>query len=192
VMWIARDVTEQKNVEASLRKAEATYRSIFENALEGIFQSSPDGCFININPAMARIYGYDSPEEMIASVTDIQTQIYVNPRDRTQFRYLMEQYGQVQGLEYQAYRKDGSTLWVEIDARAVQDRSGKVLYYEGMIQDISDRKHREEELRRQLAELKIEIDHKKREQEVALITQSGYFQELQDEVSTLSLDEFWS
>ncbi|HAG84907.1 MAG TPA: histidine kinase, partial [Cyanobacteria bacterium UBA12227] len=94
----------------------------------------------NINPAMARIYGYDSPEEMIASVTDIQTQIYVNPRDRTQFRYLMEQYGQVQGLEYQAYRKDGSTLWVEIDARAVQDRSGKVLYYEGMIQDISDRK----------------------------------------------------
>ncbi|HAG84906.1 MAG TPA: histidine kinase, partial [Cyanobacteria bacterium UBA12227] len=59
-------------------------------------------------------------------------------------------------------------------------------------QDISDRKHREEELRRQLAELKIEIDHKKREQEVALITQSGYFQELQDEVSTLSLDEFWS
>ncbi|HAX86451.1 MAG TPA: hypothetical protein DCY91_09310 [Cyanobacteria bacterium UBA11370] len=186
------DITERKKAEEALCIAEENYRSIFENALEGIFQSSPDGCFININPAMARIYGYDSPEEMIASVTDIQTQIYVNPRDRTQFRYLMEQYGQVQGLEYQAYRKDGSTLWVEIDARAVQDRSGKVLYYEGMIQDISDRKHREEELRRQLAELKIEIDHKKREQEVALITQSGYFQELQDEVSTLSLDEFWS
>ncbi len=192
VLIIVRDITDRKRAEESLRIAEENYRSIFENALEGIFQSTPEGHFINVNPAMARIYGYDSPQEMTASVTDIQTQLYVNPGDRKQFGALIQEYGQVKEVEYQAYRKDGSILWVGMDARAVRDSSGKLLYYEGIVQDISQRKQQEEELRRQLQELRIEIDHQKREREVTQITQSDYFQELQKEVTDLQLDEFWS
>jgi PAS domain S-box-containing protein len=185
------DVTERKKAEEALRIAEENYRSIFENALEGIFQSQLDGRFISVNPAMARIYGYDSPSEMIASIHEIDTQIYVDPNCREKFAYLMEETGKVKDLEYQIYRRDGSIIWVQENTRAVRDTSGKLLYYEGIVQDISDRKRREDELKRQLAELKVEIDHNKREQEVALITKSGYFQELQSEISSVNLDEFW-
>jgi PAS domain S-box-containing protein len=186
------DITERKQAEEALRIAEANYRSIFENALEGIFQSTPDGHYIRVNPAMAYIHGYDSPEEMIATVTEIGTQIYVDPSDRDEFKRRLAEQGEVKHWEYQVYRKDGSILWVEEDTRAVRDTNGKLLYYEGIIQDITERKQQEEELRRQLQELRIEIDHQKREREVTQITQSDYFQELQKEVTELQLDEFWS
>ncbi|MBW4513161.1 MAG: PAS domain S-box protein [Scytonematopsis contorta HA4267-MV1] len=185
------DITERKQAEEALRIAEENYRSIFENALEGIFQSTREGHYISVNPAMSRIYGYDSPQEMIVSVREIGTQMYVNPNCREQFARLMEETGKVKDLEYQIYRRDGSIIWVQENTRAVRDTSGKLLYYEGIVQDISERKRREDELKRQLAELKVEIDQKKREQEVALITKSGYFQELQSNISEVNLDEFW-
>lgn len=131
---------------------------------------------------MAR-YGYDSPQEMVESVTNIAQQMYVDPEECIAFCQLMQKKGQVKDFEYRTYQKDGSIIWIQEDTRAVRDNSGKLLYYEGIIQDINDRKRREDELRRQLEELKIEIDHKKREKEVALITESGYFQELQDELA---------
>ncbi|NCJ07091.1 PAS domain S-box protein [Synechococcales cyanobacterium C] len=176
----------------ALRLAEENYRSIFENALEGIFQSSPTGEFISANPALARIYGYDSPGEMIASVTNIGKQLYVDPEKRAEFRTLLTKQDAVKNFEYRCYCKDGGMVWVEVDARVVKDSRGQVLYYEGIVQDISDRKRREEQLRKQLAELQIEIDHKKREQEVAMLTESNYFQEVQQEVAEINLDEFWS
>ncbi|MEA5532946.1 PAS domain S-box protein [Crocosphaera sp. XPORK-15E] len=185
------DVTERKKAEEALRIAEENYRSIFENALEGIFQSQVDGVFISVNPAMARIYGYDSPADMIASIQENDRQIYVDANCRKEFTRLMEETGTVKDLEYQIYRRDGSIIWVQENTRAVRDGSGKVLYYEGILQDISDRKHREDDLKRQLAELKVEIDQKKREKDVALITKSGYFKELQSEISEVNLDEFW-
>ena len=180
---------EQKN--ENLRIAEENYRSIFENALEGIFQSSPEGYFINVNPALAKMYGYESPEEMLASITDISKQIYVDPEKRAEFKQLLFQEGILKNFEYRCYCKDGSIIWTEIDARIVQDNNGKILYYEGIVQDINDRKLREEELKRQLEELKVEIDREKREQEVAMLTQSNYFQEVQQEMAEVDLDEFW-
>ncbi|NJK27314.1 MAG: PAS domain S-box protein [Coleofasciculaceae cyanobacterium SM2_3_26] len=192
VLAIVRDITERKKAEESLRIAEENYRSIFENALEGIFQSTPDGHFINVNPAMAQIYGYETPAEMIAGVTTIDTQVYVNPECREEFKRRMQEDDCIKGLEYQIYRKDGSAIWIEESARAVRDDNGKVLYYEGILQDISNRKQKEAELERQLEELRIEIDQKKRAQEVAKITESDYFQELQAEVADLNTDEFWA
>lgn len=185
------DVTEQKQAEEGLRLAEEKYRSIFENALEGIFQCHLNGQFISVNPAMARIYGYDSPMEMINSIYEDNTEVYVDANCRLEFSRLMAENGSVKDLEYQIYRRDGSIIWVQENTRAVRDGDGQVLYYEGILQEISDRKNRENELKRQLAELKIEIDQKKREQEVALITKSDYFQELQREISDVNLDEFW-
>jgi PAS domain S-box-containing protein len=191
VLVMVRDISDRKRAEEALRIAEENYRSIFENALEGIFQSSPEGRYININPAMAMIYGYDSPQEMIDTVTDIATQIYVDPEDRIEFKRQLAANDQVKDFNYRVYQKDGTIIWIEEDTRAVRDSNGQLLYYEGMIQDITDRKRREDDLRRQLEELKIEIDQQKREKEVARLTESSYFQEVQQEMDRVNLDEFW-
>lgn len=181
---------EQKNED--LRIAEENYRSIFENALEGIFQSSPEGHYINVNPALAKIYGYDSPQDMINSVTNIGRQLYVDPKRRSEFRDLLRQQGMIKNYEYECYCKDGQIIWNQVDARVVKDKQGEILYYEGIVQDITERKQREAKLQQQLEELQIEIDQKQRKEEVSVLTGSSYFQEVQQEVSAIDLDEFWS
>lgn len=129
-----------------LKVAETKYRSIFENAVEGIFQSSPDGHYITANPALARIYGYSLAEEVTANFTDIE-QLYVDPNRRIEFVRLMEKYGNVSEFESQIYRRDGSIVWISEKAYAVYDENLKLLYYEGLIEDITQRKQTEEELR---------------------------------------------
>jgi len=191
-LFIVRNITGRKRAEEALRFAEENYRSIFENALEGIFQSSPEGYFINVNPALAKIYGYDSPTEMMQSITNITEQLYVDPEKRIEFMELLKREITVKEFEYRCYCKDHSIIWVQVDARAVKGRNDEVLYYEGIVQDITERKLRENELRRQLEELKIEIDQKKREKDVAGVTESTYFQEVQQAVANINLDEFWS
>lgn len=186
------DISDRKRAEEALRITEENYRSIFENALEGIFQSSPQGYYKRVNPALAKIYGYESPAEMIDSITDIDTQVYVDPQRRTEFRELLAKDGKVKNFEYRSYCKDRSIIWTQIDARVVQDNNGNVLYYEGIVQNITERKQREAELRKQLQELKIEIDQNKRAKDVATLTQSSFFQEVKEEVAEVDLDEFWS
>jgi len=122
------------------------YSSIVENAVEGIFQSTPDGHYMLVNPALARMYGYASAEELMGSVRDISKSIYVDDAMRLKFKQLIERDGFVNGLEYQVYRKDGSIIWISEQARAVKDQDGKVTYYEGFIQDITARKLIETEL----------------------------------------------
>jgi PAS domain S-box-containing protein len=129
-----------------LKVAETKYRSIFENAVEGIFQSSPDGHYITANPALARIYGYSLAEEVTANSTDIG-QLYVDPNRRAEFVRLMEKYGSISEFESQIYRRDGSIVWISEKAYAVRDEQGKLLYYEGLIEDITQRKQTEAELR---------------------------------------------
>jgi PAS domain S-box-containing protein len=191
VLIMVRDITNRKRAEVGLRIAEENYRSIYENALEGIFQSSVDGRFISVNPAMAEIYGYSTPQELMESIQDIRTQVYVDPADEQTFTTKLKEDGEVTGFEYRIYRRDGSVIWVRENSRAVVDDDGKILYYEGILQDITERKRVESDLRRQLEELQIEIDHSKRAQDVASITQSGYFQEIQAAVAEVNLEEFW-
>lgn len=130
-----------------LEAAEAKYRSIFENADEGIFQSTPDGRYITANPALARIYGCDSPEEVTAKFTDIERQLYVDPARRNEFLRSIEESGTVSDFESKIYRSDGSIVWISEKARAVRDSTGAVLYYEGLIEDITQRKQAQESLR---------------------------------------------
>ncbi|MEG4285370.1 PAS domain-containing sensor histidine kinase [Microcoleus sp. A006_D1] len=130
-----------------LEVAEAKYRSIFENAGEGIFQSTPEGRYITANPALARIYGCDSPSEVTAKFTDIEQQLYVDPVRRNEFLRSIEESGTVSDFESQIYRSDGSIVWISEKARAVRDSSGSVLYYEGLIEDITQRKQAQESLR---------------------------------------------
>jgi PAS domain S-box-containing protein/putative nucleotidyltransferase with HDIG domain len=142
------DITERKEAEKALRDSEEKYRSIFENAVEGMFQSTPDGLLITANPSMARIFGYASPEEMLSQVTSIGLQLYANEEDRGAFQRLLEEHGVAGGFEASFYRKDGTVLWGTLNVRAVKDSTGNVLYYEGTLEDITPRKRAEEELRK--------------------------------------------
>ena len=118
---------------------------MFENAIEGIYQSTPDGHYMVVNAALARMYGYERPEELMDNVSDIQSQIYVDSGFREKFKREMEKNGFVQGLEYQVRRRDGSIIWISESARAVFDASGAIHHYEGFIDNITDRKKAEAE-----------------------------------------------
>ena len=146
VLGIARDITARKAAEQALRQAEEKYRGIFENAVEGIYQSSLEGLIISCNPAMARIFGHASPEEFMESVADLETRIYVDPGRRAEFVRLVQEQGVISAFEAQVYRKDGSVMWTSETARAVFDQDGKLVCFEGFLEDISQRKLAEEEL----------------------------------------------
>ncbi|PSN11748.1 hypothetical protein C7271_24255 [filamentous cyanobacterium CCP5] len=148
VMIVVRDITERKQAEQALRVAEEKYRGIFENALEGIFQTSLEGRYLSVNPAMARIFGYGSAAEMMVQVTDIQTQIYVDHRLRQEFQRQMQAQGVVREFEYQACKADGSIIWVQESSHAVYNEDGEMLYYEGILLDVTQRHQAEAERQR--------------------------------------------
>jgi PAS domain S-box-containing protein len=144
---VVRDITERKRAEEILRQAEEKYHSIFDNAIEGIFQSTPDGRFLTANRALARMLGYTCPDDLVASITDIARQLYVEPERRAEYARLLDQRGLLQGFECQFFRKGGSRIWVSLSTRVARDTQGRVLYYEGMVEEISERKHLEEQFR---------------------------------------------
>jgi len=147
------EIVERQRAEVALRGAEEKYRSIFENAVEGIFQTTPAGRYLVVNPTLARIYGYGSVEELQTSVTDIGTRLYVDPSRRTEFQQLIARYGQLQRFESQVYRKDGTIIWISEHVRAVHDELGDLIYYEGTVEDITERKKNEAELEKVHREL---------------------------------------
>jgi len=136
-----------------LRAAEKKYRAIFDNAIEGIYQSTPGGSLISANPALARIFGYESPEDMIKNLTDIETQFYAEPKSRKRLLRMLHRNEVVKGFEVEICRKDGGIAMISENARAVRDSNGDVLYFEGTVEDITDRKRAEEEKRKLQAQL---------------------------------------
>jgi PAS domain S-box-containing protein len=144
------DITERKRAEEMLKNSEEKYRNIFENAVEGIFQTAIDGRFITVNAAFAHMAGYNSPKEFIESIKDIGTQLYVHSEDRKRVFTIMETKGFVKGFEVEFSRKDGNKFWVVINARKVKDEQGEILFAEGFVEDITIRKHAEEQLHQTL------------------------------------------
>jgi diguanylate cyclase (GGDEF)-like protein/PAS domain S-box-containing protein len=132
---------------ATLRTAEEKFRMIFVNATVGIFQTSPEGHYLACNPALAKIYGYDSPEELQAAVTQISDQLYVEDGMRAKFAALIAKDGRVTAFEARIFRKDRHIIWISETAREVRDPDGKLLYYEGFVTDITAQKTAEESLR---------------------------------------------
>jgi diguanylate cyclase (GGDEF)-like protein/PAS domain S-box-containing protein len=151
ILSTVEDITPRMKSQEALRQAEAKYRNIFENAVEGIFQSTsdPDGHYISANPALARIYGYDCPDDLMIAVTSIRHQIYVDPNRRTGFIEELERSGVIYEFKAQVYRRDGTKIWISENAVAVRDNEGKLLYFEGIVEDITERLEAEERIRYQ-------------------------------------------
>ncbi|MDO9233894.1 MAG: EAL domain-containing protein [Methylotenera sp.] len=149
IKGLIQNITKRKNIEQSLRDTESRYRSIFENAIEGIFQTSPNGRYLMVNPALARMYGYNSPEDLISALNNIQQQLYVASGRREEFVQAIENHQNVQNFESLVYKKDGSTIWISENARMVYDEVGGLLYYEGTVEDITARKSYDAQLEHQ-------------------------------------------
>jgi PAS domain S-box-containing protein len=140
---ISSDITDRQKAETALREAEEKYRNIYENALTGIFQINPDGKYLSANPALAAIYGYDSPEDLIAAQSTLKNLFYVDPSRHQEFISMMNLYGILSNFESQVYRKDGSIIWISENSRVVCDEEDNLLYYEGFIKDITANKEAE-------------------------------------------------
>jgi PAS domain S-box-containing protein len=145
---LQQEINDRIAIETQLREAESKYRSIFENAIEGIFQTTPDGHYLNINPALARMYGYSSPEEAMAVLVHIDMQLYVDPRRRQEFIAAIDNNDIVTNFESRVYHRDGRIIWISETAHAVRDAEGKIIYYEGTVSDITKRKQADDVLQR--------------------------------------------
>jgi len=154
--WIGTtsDISEHKRAEEALHQTEEKYRGIVENSVEGIFQFSSDWKFLMANTAVARFHGYDTPEKLMTDISDIGEQLYVHPEDRQRYLNLMAEEGLVKGFEAQLYTKHGRIKWGSMNVRSVKDNRGKILYYEGTIEDITTRKEAEEGLQKSLEKLR--------------------------------------
>ena len=137
---LVHDVTSRKEAEQGLREAERRYRGLFDNALEGIFRTTLEGRYLGANPALANIYGFDSPAELIANLQNIGAQLYVDPERRREFMRIITSRGTVSGFESQVYRKNGEVIWISENARVIVEDDGLPQGYEGTVEDITDRK----------------------------------------------------
>ncbi len=151
---IYQDITARREAERAQQEAEKKLSLLFENAVEGIFQTTVDGQLLSVNPALARMCGYSSPTEMLATVHDISKDFYTDPETRLDFQRLMEENGAVEAFEYQLRKKNGALIWISENARVIRDAEGKITTYEGTMEDITERKR--SELERQIT---FEIIH---------------------------------
>ncbi len=144
---------ENASLHEKVRKAEKNYRMIFENAIEGIFQSTPDHRFLTVNPSLARILGYDSPEELIEAIPDAGKQLYVCPEVADEVTRRLETECTVKGLEFEAYRKNGEKIWLSLNIRLIEDQGDSRCFREGTIEDITERKRAEDKARTLTAQI---------------------------------------
>jgi diguanylate cyclase (GGDEF)-like protein/PAS domain S-box-containing protein len=143
------DITDRKRAEQALSEANERYQSIFENALEGIFQVTPEGRLLVANPAMARMFGYDSPAELLAGLRDLPGQLYVDPERRVDYRREIEAKGAVSNFEFQAFRRNGEVIWVSENSQVRRNPVDGSIYYEGTLEDITDRRVYQAQIERQ-------------------------------------------
>jgi sigma-B regulation protein RsbU (phosphoserine phosphatase) len=149
--WLERSIRyaiERHRADRTVLAAEEKYHSLFDHLVEGIFQTTPEGRYLLANMALARIYGYATPEELKDSVTDIGQRLYVEEGRRDEFVRLMQERDTITGFESQIYRKDGSIIWISENCRAIRDARGQLIYYEGTVEDITQRRQAELDLRK--------------------------------------------
>jgi PAS domain S-box-containing protein len=129
---------------AEQRLAEESYRKLFEGSVDGIYVTTPAGALLNANPALARMMGYATPEDLIRGISDVTHSIYVHPAARAEYQSLMQRDGMVREFEYQARQRGGTILWLSDSATVVRDEAGEAIRYEGTVRDITDQKRAED------------------------------------------------
>ena len=179
------DITERKQAEQRLEEAERKYHSIFENAMEGIFQVREDGTLLTANPALARILGYSTTQKFMEEVRNLDQRLYIEPRNPSGFIPLLRQQGAISEFEAQMRRRDGKQIWVMGSAYAVCADDGKVLYYEGTLRDVTEHKKAEEVLRRLSSQLLHAQDDERRRIARELHDSTGQY------LSALSMNLSW-
>jgi diguanylate cyclase (GGDEF)-like protein/PAS domain S-box-containing protein len=192
VEGLIQDITDRREAVQALQEAERRYRGLFDNAIEGIFRTTADGHFLDANPALANIYGFGSPQELMSSLRDIGRQLYVDPQRREEFMRIVRARGSVSGFESQVFRKNGDIIWISENARALFDAAGRCVGYEGTVEDITERKLYQARIEQQanydtltgLANRSLLQDRL----EQALITASAYHSRLA--VAFVDLDRF--
>jgi diguanylate cyclase (GGDEF)-like protein/PAS domain S-box-containing protein len=141
VSALGKDITKRKAGEEALREADKKYRDIFDGAMEGMFQVSPDNTrFLNANPSLAKILGYDSAEEVLSAANTALENVWVDPEEQSRFTRQREEHGDVRGFECRSRRKDGSIIWIALSSRRVCGADGRTLHFEGFMEDITERK----------------------------------------------------
>jgi phosphoserine phosphatase RsbU/P len=181
------EIQKRQQADQALRLAEHKYESIFEHALEGIFQTSQEGEYIAANPALVKMYGYGSFDELACNINNIATQLYVDPHRRAEFIHLVQEHGQVLHFESEIRRRDGKTLWISENVRSIHDDAGNFLYYEGTVDDITELKLAREKLQRMLETL--EQTQQRLENELAEATR--YVRSLLPNPLTGSIETHW-
>jgi len=146
---VIEDISARKQTEQSLRDAERRFHDLFDHAIEGIFRTTPEGVYLDANPSLARIYGFDSPDELIRTLRNIDRQLYVDPRRRAEFMSVIKARGTIIDFESQVFRKSGEVIWISENARAVLDEDGEVRWYEGSVEDITERRNYQAQIERQ-------------------------------------------
>jgi phosphoserine phosphatase RsbU/P len=181
------EIQKRQDADEALRRAEHRYQSIFEHALEGIFQTSQEGKYIAANPALVKMYGYTSFDELVGQVGNIATEIYVDPQRRSEFIRLMQKHGQVLHFESEIRRRDGKTLWISENVRSINDDAGKFLYYEGTVDDITELKLAREKLQHMLET----VEQTQRRLESELAEAAGYVRGLLPDPMTGAIETQW-
>lgn len=143
------DISSLKKMEEALLEAEQKYRHIFDNAIEGIFQTTPSGYYLSANQALAKMYGYDNPTQLKAGLNNLDYSLYVKPKRRQEFMKALENNDVITNFESQVYRRDGKVIWISENARAVRDMKGNLIYYEGTVEDITKYKEAQAKLQYQ-------------------------------------------
>ena len=144
---------ERQQERVALIEEKDNYYGVFDHLMEGVFRTTPDGHYLLANVALARIYGYDSPAELVAGIQDIARKLYVEPGRRDEFIRLMQEHDTLSDFESKIFRKDETIIWISENCRAVRDADGKLLYYEGTVEDITERKRAGDQIRRATGEL---------------------------------------
>jgi PAS domain S-box-containing protein len=181
---LSREVAERRRAQELAGRAEANYRGIFDNSVEGIFQTTPDGHYLNANAALARIYGYDSPQQLIADLSNIAHQLYVEPGRRDEFTRQIRESGTVSDFESQVYRRDRSVIWISENARVVCDDSGSVLRYEGFVVDVTARKEAQTLQERTRQELERRVEERTGQLAASNAAKSRFLASMSHEIRT--------